>query len=337
MISATIVFYRAAVLETFRKPNFEWSDFSRACAAMVYAQLITTFLNLLVSNLKMRGEAVIGQGARSTYFNAMLHQDQNWWSKKKGRDAYAALDDCFKIGESAKMFLQVPQQVFTSLTHVLTHATLVCNKSSDMLVVMIVLSWSTSLVFRGFHYLQRQLDFLALAGVVQPSTDDYTWIYALQPEYAQMFQSFAREKTEANVFSRYLESETRADKRIGLVDAFTQPVRDVLGQMSSIGEFAASGRLVRSGRVGVGEAEALLRSARGIRSDATSLFTTWSNIERQSEPLSKAFDLIHTPPSINPDGGITPPGRAKGHIEFKGVVFKYAIASNCVELRLSAF
>ena len=96
--------------------------------------LITTFLNLLVSNLKMRGEAVIGQGARSTYFNAMLHQDQNWWSKKKGRDAYAALDDCFKIGESAKMFLQVPQQVFTSLTHVLTHATLVqLTKSVNLL------------------------------------------------------------------------------------------------------------------------------------------------------------------------------------------------------------
>eukprot|EP00966_Prymnesium_polylepis_P304648 7038545-Prymnesium_polylepis.1 len=95
-----------------------------------------------------------------------------------------------------------------------------------------------------------------------------------------MFQSFAREKIEAKVFSRYLESETRSDKRSSLVNAFTEPVQKVLGQLSSIGEFAVSGRLVRSGRVGVGEAEALLRSARGIQYDATSLLSTWSSVER---------------------------------------------------------
>ena len=44
---------------------------------------------------------------------------------------------------------------------------------------------------------------------------------------------------------------------------------------------------------------------------------------RKAEPLAKAYDLCTLPPSIDPDVGFVPAGRARGHVVFEGVEFKY--------------
>jgi hypothetical protein len=107
-----------------------------------------------------------------------------------------------------------------------------------------------------------------------------TWIHALNPEFVATFQSFVRGSAEQLNFARFLGAQVRRSKAQALVDSFARPLQQVLTQSTSIAQYATTGRLVAAGAVGVGQATALMHSARGISNDAQSAIGTWSEAVR---------------------------------------------------------
>ena len=50
---------------------------------------------------------------------------------------------------------------------------------------------------------------------------------------------------------------------------------------------------------------------------------SYEQLEHSSEELAKVYDLMQAKPSIDPDVGLVPEGRARGHILFEDVEFEY--------------
>ena len=117
--------------------------------------------------------------------------------------------------------------------------------------------------------------------------------------------------------------QVRRAKAETLVHSFATPLEQLLTQSSQVAQYSATGPLVASGAVGVGQATALMHSAGGISADTNRAINQYAEAQSKAEALAKAWDLCTIPPVIDPDVGLVPTGRARGHIQFENVHFKY--------------
>ena len=328
-VEATSTFYRASVLDTFTTPDDAtttaeeyWLAFKRAAHALFYVEMLATFLGLLVNALRDRGQAKMGQELKLYYFGAMLKKDLHFWTVKKG-SPNETIWQVWELDRKIEAFVKVPQDAISIVVKIATSAMLVRQRSSRMLYLLLGINWGALALNYAWRFVQGKWYDYATRGLMEPSMDDYTWIHALNPEFVSTFQSFVRGDAERLSFARYLNSVTRRKKASALIDSFATPFEEVLTFSSSIVQSAVTGNLVASGVVGVGQATGLMQSARSVSHDTQSAISTYQDAVRKAEPLAKAWDLCTLPPSIDPDVGIVPPGRARGHIVFEGVEFKY--------------
>ena len=57
---------------------------------------------------------------------------------------------------------------------------------------------------QGLDWLQQRTARRLTAKLVEPSQEKFTWIHALRPEFAHMFQSYARGEKERKGIESYL-------------------------------------------------------------------------------------------------------------------------------------
>jgi ABC-type dipeptide/oligopeptide/nickel transport system ATPase component len=328
-VEATTTYYRASVLDTFTTPDDAtttaeeyWLAFKRAAHALFYVEMLATLLGLLVTALRDRGQAKMGQELMVYYFGALLKKDLNFWTVKKG-SPYETFRQVWELDGKIEKFVKVPQDAISIAVKIATSAMLVRQRSSRMLYLLLGINWGALALNYAWRFVRGKWYDFATRGLMEPSMDDFTWIHALNPEFVSTFQSFVRGDAERLSFARYLNSLTRRMKASALIDSFAEPFEEVLTLSSSIAQSAVTGNLVASGVVGVGQANGLMQSARGISRDTQSAISTYQDAVTKAVPLAKAWDLCTLPPSINPDVGIVPQGRARGHIIFEGVEFKY--------------
>ena len=323
-VQATTSYYRASVLESFvgGDPNSGWEGFQLAAQALLCVELIDTLLGLLVSFLRARGQVKMGQELRIMFFDALLKKDLHYWTTKKG-PWHEMISEVFHLDHAISDFMSIPEEFLTLLVTIGTHASLVLNRSSSMLVLMLAVNWGTTLFNWGFGWVQGRLEERATRGIIEPSMDDFTWVHALNPEYVPTFQSFVRGPAEKLSFARFLASQLRMERATTVVRSFAAPLQSAVADGATILQYASAGRLVQSGGVGVGQANALMSSASGVGYDTQEMIASWRSAQAKAQPLAKAWDLCTLPAKIDPDKGLTPPGRAKGHIRFEGVEFKY--------------
>ena len=332
-VQATSTYYRASVLDTFTEPDDvnttadeSWEKFKLAAHAMFYVEMLATLLNLLTTALRDRGAAKMGLELRLYFFSSLLKKDLRFWTSRKG-PWHEMIGQVFSLDKKLDHFVRVPQEAISMVVQIATSALLVMQRSSRMLYIMVAINWSALALNYAFHWVQGRARDRALRGILEPSMDDFTWVHALNPEFVATFQSFVRGTAENQSFARFLSSQLRRSKASGLVSAFSTPLEQVLTQSSSIAQYATTGNLVARGVVGVGQATALMHSARGISSDTQKAIGTWNDAVSKAEPLAKAWDLCTLPPSIDPDVGVVPSGRAAGHVIFEAVEFKCARAA----------
>ena len=209
----------------------------------------------------------------------------------------------------------LPNSYINNVISMVSHAALVMQKSSRLLWLMVAINYASLLLRKLNTWITRKL--------IEPSMEDFTWQYALNPEYVGLCQSFVRGPLEAKSFRRYLMTQTRQEKLYCLTDCFDVPCRARVQQLGDIAQSATAGQLVRGGVIGVGQATALRSSAASVSTQVQSTLGLWGDSQRGSERLAWAYDLITNRSIIDPAAGERPATRAKGLIQFEGVRFRY--------------
>merc|ERR1711981_1312082 len=101
------------------------------------------------------------------------------------------------------------------------------------------------------------------------------------------------------------------------------PVKSIIQQALSVSQFNTTGQLIRQGALGVGQAEVMIQYASDVSAEVENAFNEVSHMRDKCNGLAKAYDLISIAPTINPDVGLYPTHRAKGHVVFDDVWFSY--------------
>lgn len=115
-------------------------------------------------------------------------------------------------------------------------------------------------------------------------------------------------------------AEAETSKRLSLVQVFSGPTASVLAQGSQIAQFNTARTNVIQDGLGIADADAMVQSAERFVDQTRSIGGIFGDVIEKAKPLAKAYDIISLPRTIDPDTGLWPKGRAKGHIEFKDVV-----------------
>jgi len=87
-------------------------------------------------------------------------------------------------------------------------------------------------------------------------------------------------------------------------------------------QYSLASDLVAKG-LGVAEADSMMKSADQVSSTTMDLWSTLSSAVEKARPLAEVYDLCILPKTIDPDKGLRPSARAKGHIQFCDVRFSY--------------
>lgn len=101
---------------------------------------------------------------------------------------------------------------------------------------------------------------------------------------------------------------------------FSNPITAIVGQGSQIAQFSTARTNVIHDGMGIAEADTMVRSAEKFVEQTKSIGGIFEDVIEKAKPLAKAYDVITLPRTIDPDQGLWPKGRAKGHIEFRDVV-----------------
>ena len=254
---ACTTYYRAVALEAFKDSASGasgWRTFGVSAAAILSTELVATGLRMLEDALRTRGINAVTAKVQVEHFRCLSKKELKWWASKKGHEGRMVMHSIWDTRRSVEQWLDIPHNLLTTLVDVGAHAALILRTSSKALYIMMGINLSKHLLDRGLHRVRRLVEKRITKGLVQPSRDDFTWFYALNPDYIQMMHSFNRTAVEATNYRRYIESEARFDRRHTLVDTLTSPVFNVSTQGTEIAQIAVSGSLVQSGMVGIAEA-----------------------------------------------------------------------------------
>ena len=113
---------------------------------------------------------------------------------------------------------------------------------------------------------------------------------------------------------------------------FSNPVSAVVGQGSQVAQFSTARTNVVADGMGIADADTMVRSAEKFVEQTKSIGGIFGDVIEKAKPLAKAYDVITLPRTIDPDVGLWPKERAKGHIEFRNVVSISSQQPHCIIL-----
>mmetsp|Transcript_53858 Transcript_53858/g.89404 ORF Transcript_53858/g.89404 Transcript_53858/m.89404 type:complete len:814 (-) Transcript_53858:3-2444(-) len=323
-VAAMTSFYRASVLESCRSSSRDRKSFVVAACALAYVELTAAMLKLLKTNLRARGASRMVKEVQLELFRALLKKEQQWWAATKASEHHL-MRLLFECHRNVDEYMGIPQKVLTDTVTLITNAALISKKSSFTLYVLLAINYSAAGLRVATHSLQKWLGKLASRGFVQPSRDEFTWVYALRPSFAALFQSFVRGGHELEGFRNYIEASARCTERDALGANLVEPLSSAFTQAATVGQLGAAGLLVERGLVGTTEADALISQAGEVNKMTRAIEKKLSLVIRTCRGLGEVFDHIASPPGIDPDDETLhlPVCRARGVIEFDNVRFAY--------------
>merc|ERR1719247_1527707 len=319
--NAMTLHYSAEVLETFRDPNYRQSSFVRSAAAMVIVKLANSLLEVLKFQLSAFGNRLAQRELQVKLFRALVNKDITWWDTKKSSNEMLGL--LRNLPSEIEKVLSIPRDFWTRAITIATQAALVRKRSSKMLYVMLALNWVSLFVSKGVKWFQQHISEQVQASIVRPAQSDSTWFNAIQAENVSLFQSFVRCDKEVENYGKYLGINQQIDQKVRMVNMLMSPLRSTVQQVLSVGQFRTTGELIRQGELGVGQAEVMIKYASDVSNEVEHTFNELGNMRDKCNGLAKAYDLISIAPTINPDVGEWPSGRALGHVKFEDVYFEY--------------
>lgn len=314
--------YRAEVLQTLQSSNSSSrASFRKATLAMVSVELVAALARALESQLSARAQALMAKSIQVRLFQALMSKDMTWWGERK--DPWELIIKVCHLPGHVQNALEMPRVLLNRVVSIFIQVALVQQQSSRMLYAMVGLHWVQVLVRKAINYLQERLAIWATRSLVVPAQDKFTWVHSLNPEYIQMYQSFAREPLEAKDLQKFFHGHNRRSELLGAMSSVCAPLESFAAQAGSIAEFSSMGELVRDGSIDLMQAETLMHYATQVGSEVEGAYSEVLHAQDKLEPLATAYDYIAIPPKIDPMVGVDPGQRASGHFVFEDVRFGY--------------
>ncbi|CAK0894265.1 unnamed protein product [Prorocentrum cordatum] len=292
-----------------------------AMMAMVLVELLAAAARALESQLRARSQDLMARSIQVRLFEALVAKDMTWWGGQK--EPWANINKVICLPAQVESALAAPRTLVNRISTISIQFALVRQRSSRMLYAMLLMHWAkfgvNEVVSRLLSWFQRR----SVRGLVMPSQDKFTWIYALSPEYIRLYQSFARGPNEALDLKRYLCGNNRQQELTGAVSSLAKPVMAVISQACTVVELNTMGSLMDEGTLDISQAETVMQYASGVARDSESTYWDITAFQDKLSPLARAWDFVALPPKIVLDRGFVPEGRAKGHFVFEGVHFHY--------------
>jgi len=324
-LSAIALDYQAQMLETFRvDPKHARRRFRSIATAWAIIELCSTLLGIIGSQLSARGEKMASRLLQVQLFKAVARKELHWWEAKAESDVHG-IDRLIRhhMPFEVSRVLNIPRDFLFRASSIVACAWRMRQQSNLLLLWMIGIHWTSVVCQKGVKRLKEYLKNWAYRGVVMPSQDDETFRFALRPEYASLYQSFVRGPKEARIFEQAVLNFQRCDQRMSAVSQLIDPASKVVNQGAQISQFAVVGDFVQQGRFGEGQARAMMHHAHEVNREIQGSYNDWITAQQKCSELAKAYDLITLKPGIDPDVGLVPEGRARGHIVFDSVAFEY--------------
>ncbi|CAB9519434.1 expressed unknown protein [Seminavis robusta] len=266
-----------------------------AAKASVLIELLSTVMELVTNVLIERGQRVLGRKLQVKYFEAFTKRDLEWWRamERDGKEAWTFIWLLYEASDNVEKFLSTPQDMVSNITTIVTHVYVIYRASSSSVYTLLAAQFAV-IAFNfmssfGFRWLHK----FAVRGVLEG--DEWTWMDRLDPSYVRMFKSFARCEKEVKVYTESLACEAQKSQREFMVESLRKPIDAIAKQA---GEVKLETQRKHRWR--------LLRS-----------------VIKQAAQLHKVYDMCTLKSKIDPDSGLVPPNRAKGHIKFEEVQFSY--------------
>ena len=326
------IHYRAQLLSALvstssvRSPQFQMAVKSHAVV-----ELFVAVLRTLNQQLSVRSQDLVARDIQGKLYAAIFAKDEHWWSTQTDGGGWALIQLVFFLPKELKEFMRIPRELINAAVQIVTQSRLVREKSSPMLYVLLGLHWANFFGQMGLRWLKQRAGRRLTAKLVEPSQEKFTWVHALRPEFAHMFQSYARGEKERKGIESYLEMDNRRTELWGIAGQIFSPMQSALHLfLKDIGGFTSVGGVLESGAL----TDAVQVQTLMMESDA--LGGQMENVKDQIlgfgnglKPLADAYGHLSIPPAIPLDEGIIPkddsgqPLRAKGDIEFIDAVFTY--------------
>mmetsp|Transcript_71045 Transcript_71045/g.179287 ORF Transcript_71045/g.179287 Transcript_71045/m.179287 type:complete len:705 (+) Transcript_71045:3-2117(+) len=320
-ISTLTLHYRAEVLQSLTKPKGSRGRFRQAAFAMLLVELVAAMSRTLETQLRAHTGKAMARSIQVKLFTAYMSKDMVWWGQQKA--GYEHILKVLRLPSEILEALDMPRSLIDACTSVAIQAGLVRAKSSSMLYMMIILHWARFILKKGLAFAGECLYGWATRSLVIPSEDKYTWVHAINPEYVQLYQSFARGPREAKDLVAYMHSHTQYQELSEAVNAIIDPVSTAISQFGNIAEYESMGGLVESGNMDPTEAETVMSYAAQVGQRMESTYRQATSASNKLAPLAQAYDCIMMPLKINPTAGVQPGRCALGHFSFEQVHFKY--------------
>ncbi|CAB9524565.1 Y105 transport/processing ATP-binding protein MesD [Seminavis robusta] len=319
MVSALSVYYRSEVLDTIQLGG---ETFWVASKAMVFVELTSALLLLLAKTLKIRGGGMVAHEVKVKYFKALIEQDLSWWAVM-GKEEEEPKWELFSLDREVKDFLEIPQDIAKSASTVATHSILVLTKSSRSFYFLLFLNFGMPILSWVLQKVTHKLRPILMRGLVLPSYDEYTWLYAVDAKYVSTFQSFGRSERECQSYAESSLANINYEKREFLIDAMEDPMRAIVSTSLDAAQIKTSGALVNRGKATLSQAQAMMKSSEEVAETTDRTWSLFKQVVERAQPLANVYDLCVLPKKIKMNGGIFPSHKAKGHIVFNNVSFKY--------------
>lgn len=297
---------------------------------MTFVEILTTAINLVTDMIRIRADSLAEKESEVAYFNALLKMPVSWWASQNELDwsERASYYTVEAFGTQITAFLAIPQRLLSDLITAVTYAYLIIQTSSGSLLFLIAVNLGSGLVFWLLGIMTGRLQDICTKGVIFPSQDDWSYYYAFEPEYISTFLSFVRGPVECEKYTRMKQAYAEYDKRRAFAAIFNEPIGAVISQTTQVAQFSRARTHAISHGMGIAEADAMVKSTEQFVDQTESIRGLAQHIVSKAKPLAKAYDLITLPKAIDPDEGIWPKERAKGHIVFQDVRFKYPRRNN---------
>ncbi|CAB9526173.1 Cyclolysin secretion/processing ATP-binding protein CyaB [Seminavis robusta] len=312
--------YRAQVLQSLIEGG---DQFWMAAKASVLIELLSTVMELVTDVLIERGQRVLGRKLQVKYFEAFTKRDLEWWRamERDGKEAWTFIWLLYEASDNVEKFLSTPQDMVSNITTIVTHVYVIYRASSSSVYTLLAAQFAV-IAFNfmssfGFRWLHK----FAVRGVLEG--DEWTWMDRLDPSYVRMFKSFARCEKEVKVYTESLACEAQKSQREFMVESLRKPIDAIAKQAGEVVQLDTTSKLAKKGKVGIAEAHNLLTSAEEVGDTTQTSWRLLRSVIKQASPVAKVYDMCTLKSKIDPDCGLVPPNRAKGHIKFEEVQFSY--------------
>jgi ABC-type multidrug transport system fused ATPase/permease subunit len=324
------IYYRTEVMRAIQTTRSATSPaFVVAVKAMAIVELFTAVLGTLNSQLATRSQDLVARDIQGQLYAAIFAKDENWWSHQTG-NSWKLIQLVFFLPQDLKRFMKIPKNLITAIVQIVVQCRLVAQHSSRILYILLALHWGNFFAQMGFDWANHRTGRRLTAKLVEPSQEKFTWIHALKPEFAHMFQSFARGEKERKGIEDYLEMSNRRTELTNVARQIFQPAKVAVEQVADIASYVSTGGLMESGGLqDAFQAQQMMTYANGVGDQMESSYRQLRGFSSGLKPLADAFGHISIPPKVDLNKGIIPKDEngniiaAKGDIELVNVCFTY--------------